>query len=280
MAPVLPSIVPRNFPAGTTVRYTRSLDDFLPSEGWSYTLYLNGLTQKFNKQATVVGGVFQMEFLPADTAVLPPGPYRYAERLTKPATTLVLTGVSAPDANGNATYSFSSSSGPAPQAGALVTVTGFTNPGNNITGAIASLASGSFTLENAGAIAETAAAAGTVPAETYDLRGDELVINIEPNVASSPAGTYNTWEETTLAVVEAALAGRLTNDIQSYSIAGRAVNKIPIEELRKIRAQLKNAIWQQTHPGKLGAAYKVDFSNQGEQPDYPATWQDVTGLQR
>jgi hypothetical protein len=281
MAPLTPYSVPRNFPAGTTVRYNRSFDDFLPSDSWTYTIYLNGLTAKFNKAAASTDGTaFSIEFVPADTAALPPGPYRYAERLTKPATTFVLTGVSAPDANGFATFSFSSSSGPAPVSGALITVAGFANAGNNITGALDAIDSGSFTMRNPTAVAETAAATGTIAAETYDIRGDELVINIEPNVATSAAGTFNTWEETTLAVVEAAIAGRLTNDIQSYQIAGRAVNKIPIEELRKIRGQLKNAIWQQTHPGQLGKPFKIEFTEQGERLDYPATWTDVTGLQQ
>src|SRR5258707_15033144 len=147
MPPIIPDIVPSHFPAGTTVKFTRSLDDFSPADGWAYTIYLNGLTQKFNKAATTVDNIFQIEFVPSDTANLNPGPYRYAERLT-----------------------------------------------NSGTG------------------------------ETYDLRGDELVINIEPNAGSAAAGTFNTYEERTLVVLEAAISGRLTSDIQSYQIAGRAVN--------------------------------------------------------
>jgi hypothetical protein len=203
MPPIIPDSVPDHFPAGTSVVFTRSLDDFQPSDGWTYTIYLNGLTQKFNKAAAVVDNIFTITFLPADTAALNPGPFRYAERLT-----------------------------------------------NSGTG------------------------------EVYDITGDELVINIEPNVATAAAGTFNTWEERTLTIIEAALSGRLTADIQSYQIAGRSVTKIPFKELREIRGQLLASIWRQNNPGQLGVPYKVQFPQEEEAADYPPTWQDVTGLER
>lgn len=203
MPPIIPDVVPDHFPAGTTVKFSRSLDDFSPSDGWTYAIFLNGLTQKFNKAATVVDNIFQIEFVPSDTASLNSGPYRYAERLT-----------------------------------------------NSGTG------------------------------EVYDITGDELVINIEPNVGSAAAGAFNTWEERTLVVVEAAINGRLTSDIQSYQIAGRSVSKIPIQELRQIRGELKAALWRQNNPGQLGIPYRVEFGLEPESPDYPPTWQDITGLDR
>lgn len=203
MPPIIPDSVPDHFPAGTTLKFTRTLGDFQPSDGWTYTIYLNGLTQKFSKAASVLNNIFQIEFLPADTASLNPGPFRYAERLT-----------------------------------------------NSVTG------------------------------EVYDITGDELVINIEPNVATAAAGVFNTWEEQTLAIVEAAIRGRLTADIQAYQIAGRSVSKIPIAELRTIRGELRAAIWRQNNPGQLGIPYRVQFDTEPESPDFPPTWQDVTGLQQ
>jgi hypothetical protein len=207
--PIIPDLVPDTFPAGTTVKFTRSLDDFSPSDGWGYTIYLNGLTQKFSKAATVVDGSFQVEFVPADTASLSPGPYRYAERLV-----------------------------------------------------------------NDGSVDST------LTGETYDITGNELVINIEANVASSAAGAFNTWEEKTLAVIEAVLSGRVTGDIQAYQIAGRSVTRHSFAELRTMRGELKAAIWRQAHPGQLGVPYRVSFPLEDESPDYPPTWQDVTGLDR
>jgi hypothetical protein len=209
MGLIIPDVVPDHFPAGTTVKFTRSLDDFPPSEGWGYTIYLNGLTQKFNKAATVVNGIFQIKFIPADTASLNPGPFRYAERLVN---------------DGSVDASLSG--------------------------------------------------------DTYDITGDELVIVIEPNVASATAGVFNTWEERSLAVVEAAISGRLTSDIQAYQIAGRSVSKIPIAELRTIRGELRAAIWRQNNPGQLGVPHRVAFALEEESPDYPPTWQDIAGLGR
>lgn len=204
MPPIIPTTVPKHFPAGTTVKFSRTLDDYLPSDGWTYAIFLNGLTQKFNKAATVDDeGVFQIQFDPSDTASLIPGPFRYAERLT-----------------------------------------------NSGTG------------------------------EVYDLHGDELVIVIEPNVASAAAGVFNTWEERTLAVVEAAISGRLTADLQAYQIAGRSVSKIPIQELRTIRGELRAAVWRQNNPGKLGIPFKVHFPPEQENEGLPPTWVDVTGLDR
>jgi hypothetical protein len=203
MPPIIPDTVPDHFPAGTTVKFTRSLDDYLPSDGWAYTIYLNGLTQKFSKAADVTDNIFSITFLPADTASLQPGPFRYAERLS-----------------------------------------------NSGTG------------------------------EIYDITGDELVINVEANVATAAAGAFNTWEEQALVIVEAALSGILTPAIQSYTIAGRQVNKIPVEELRRIRGELKAAIWRQNNPGQLGVPYRTAFALENESPDYPPTWQDVTGLDR
>jgi hypothetical protein len=203
MAPIIPDVVPGHFPAGTTVKFTRSFGDFQPSDGWAYTIYLNGLTQKFNKAATTENNVFNITFLPADTASLTPGPFRYAERVS-----------------------------------------------NSGTG------------------------------EVYDINGDLLVINIEPNVSASPAGTFNTWEERMLSIVESALAGRLPAGIESYQIAGRSVSKIPAKELMQIRGILKSIIWRQNNPGQLSQPYRVEFTVEPESPDFPPTWQDVTGLQQ
>jgi hypothetical protein len=202
--PIIPTTVPTHFPAGTTVKFSRNLDDYQPADGWMYTIYLNGLTQKFNKAATVDDeGVFQIVFDPADTASLVPGPFRYAERVS-----------------------------------------------NSTTG------------------------------ETYDLTGDELVIVIEPNVASAAAGVFNTWEERTLAIVEGAISGRLSADLQAYQIAGRSISKIPIAELRTIRGELRAAVWRQNNPGQLGIPFKVGFPPERENEALPPTWVDVTGLDR
>jgi len=203
MPPIIPDVVPDHFPAGTTVKFTRTMNDYLPSDGWSYVIYLNGLGGKLSKAATVLNNVFQVQLNPTDTASLSPGPYRYAERLTNSGTS-----------------------------------------------------------------------------EVYDVTGDELVINIEPNVSIAAAGAFSTWEEQQLAVVEMALAGRLASGLESYQIAGRAISKIPQEKLLELRGKLKSMIWRQNHPGQLGVPFEISFALEDDSQDFPPTWQDVTGLQR
>lgn len=283
MAPTILDRVPLHFPAGTTVQFSRAFDQYPSAGGWIYTIYLNGTTQKFNKAALVQqDGSFLVVFLPADTASLSPGAYRYAERLSNPGTQYVLTAVVAVASKG--VYSFSSFSGPAPYIGMPVSVLGFVNAGNNVSAAVITSmsggpAGGTFTVANGAAVNEAAAATATGIALAYDLRGDELVINIEPNVGSSDAGAFVTFVEKTLAIIEAAITGRLTADIQSYQIAGRAVNKIPVEELMQLRGKYRSMQWRLQNPGKLGQAYRFGFPPPVETSNFPPTWVDVTGFQ-
>lgn len=48
---------------------------------------------------------------------------------------------------------------------------------------------------------------------------------------------YETFEEKVLAIIEARLLGRLDSDLQRYSIGSRSLDKIPIEELEKMRTK-------------------------------------------
>jgi hypothetical protein len=63
----------------------------------------------------------------------------------------------------------------------------------------------------------------------------------------------------TLAVIDAALENRLTSDIESYTILGRSVNKIPISDLIKLRATFAAQVWKENNPGKAGPSRKVTF---------------------
>lgn len=71
------------------------------------------------------------------------------------------------------------------------------------------------------------------------------VLEVERNLALTAEGDALTWEERTLPVVEAALTGKLTDDMASYMIGGRQVVTIPVPELVKLRAQLRREIARQ-----------------------------------
>lgn len=106
--------------------------------------------------------------------------------------------------------------------------------------------------------------------EIVEKAGEKFIaasgnVRVEPNIEAATAGTMASWEEATLAVVEAALAGRLTTDMESYQIAGRAIVRIPASELMKIRRDLRAVVDAQARPGKLGPTVVVQFSNGGYQ---------------
>lgn len=290
MPPLVPDNVPTHFAQGTTVKFTRNIPDFPPSNGWTYTIYLNGLTAKYSKAAAVQDpATFLIEISPTDSATLAPGPYRYAERLTNPGTAFVLTGVTI-DGAGNATYSFSSYSNLDPFVGMLVTIAGFTNAGNNVATAmnIAALTGGpgggTFTIPNAGAVNEAHPATAQGAQEIYDITGDELVLTVEPSAASSAAGAFQSFEEKQLAWIEAAItarsAGTSSPDIEAYHIAGRSVSKMSLADLYKLRGTLRAVVWRMQHPGKLSVPRRVRFNVEEEYTTLPPTWQDVTGLDR
>lgn len=81
------------------------------------------------------------------------------------------------------------------------------------------------------------------------------VCEVTRNLSLAAEGEALTWEEQTLSVVEAALTGKVTDDMASYMIAGRQVVTIPLNELRALRGSLKRTIARQR--GKAFATHYV-----------------------
>lgn len=107
---------------------------------------------------------------------------------------------------------------------------------------------------------------------------DEGVVLVEPDLATAPAGATLSFAEKTLSVIEGALSGRLTSDMQSYQIGGRAIVKIPAKELMQMRGYFASMVWRQANPGKIGAPIYTEFLDETNDANYPSTWVDVTGL--
>lgn len=204
MAPIIPDDVPSRFAAGTTVKFHRSFDDYLASDGWAYTFYANGASAVFNQEATTNADGQSFDIvIPATKTNVPAGRYQCAEVLT-----------------------------------------------NATTG------------------------------EVVHPSDDMLQLNIEENVATAAAGSFISHIERTVAIIEAAIEGRLSADLMSYQIAGRAVVKIPAKDLLWFRGHYRSKLFQLQNPGRLGAPVVVAFTNEPEEPVYPPTWVDVTGLDR
>lgn len=211
MPPIIPDEVPSRIAAGTTVKFHRSFDDLLASDGWSYKFAANGPTAKFlvNGTTNADGQSFDV-VIPADASsistpsasLLPPGRYQCEEVLTNSTTHEVV------------------------------------KPSLSL-----------------------------------------LQLNVEQDVASAAPGAFISHVERTLAIIEAAIEGRLTSDLVSYQIAGRAVVKIQPKELLWFRGHYKAKLFQLKNPGRLGSPVLIAFTQETED-NFPPTWVDVTGLDR
>lgn len=93
--------------------------------------------------------------------------------------------------------------------------------------------------------------------ERYTIDVGTLVV--EPFLDTAAAGSQQSQNEKMLAAIQSVLAGRATNDIESYQIAGRAVNKIPISELVKLENIYIAKVRQERNPGQFGVLHEVTF---------------------
>lgn len=93
--------------------------------------------------------------------------------------------------------------------------------------------------------------------ERWLVAGGAITLTADITVAA--AGALQTHEERTLALIETALEGRLTGDMQSYTIDGRQITKIPVLELRRLRVQYQAAVWRIQNGGRLGPPVKFTF---------------------
>lgn len=105
-------------------------------------------------------------------------------------------------------------------------------------------------------------AAGSYQLAGYVTKGEERFeiyrgrVTVAANLAVIADGRSTAERE--LAIVEAAIAGRLTADLESYQVQGRAVNKIPMEMLQSIRGKLRAQVYRE-RTGRLGPRVEVRF---------------------
>lgn len=70
------------------------------------------------------------------------------------------------------------------------------------------------------------------------------------------------WAEKTLAAIESILSGRVSADLESYSIGGRSITKIPVRELRELRVSLQFEVARKRKNGAL-TGVGVQFTSSG-----------------
>jgi hypothetical protein len=106
------------------------------------------------------------------------------------------------------------------------------------------------------------------PAEVYDVGTGRIMVS--PNVATASAGDFVSPEELLLGQLQTALAARLAgNAVESYSIAGRSLQKIPTKELREMIGAYKWMVYRQRNPGRVGAPGEFSFPVERGTAPYP-----------
>lgn len=88
---------------------------------------------------------------------------------------------------------------------------------------------------------------------------DNGVLFLEPDFAAAAAGTQQTHNEKMLAAIQSVLEGRAAADIESYQIAGRAVNKIPVAELVKWHNVYLARVQRERNPHQFGTMHLTTF---------------------
>ena len=184
MAPVVPSSEPEQLAVGETVRWTKTLGDYPPSEGWTLKYALRGASA-LDVTATVVGSEYSVTI---------------------------------------------------PSSG---------------TGGSNTIEPGMYTL--AGYVEGSGAFAG----QRYQVH--RSVVRVTPDVGAAQPGELQSKAERNLAAIDAVIEGRITSDVESYTIAGRQVTKIPIGDLMKLRSRFAAQVRRQRNPGRFGRAVGVQF---------------------
>ena len=96
----------------------------------------------------------------------------------------------------------------------------------------------------------------TSGSERYEVAAGWVIF--EENTAAL-AGDNRTHAQKCLALIEAALAGRLTTQEESYAIAGRSISKMPIAQLRELRGLYAAEVWREMNPGTAMPSVGVEF---------------------
>jgi hypothetical protein len=88
-------------------------------------------------------------------------------------------------------------------------------------------------------------------------------VKITPNLAEAGEGDHQEWVEKAVIALRAHIDGRLPAGMESYSIAGRAVSKIPIREAINLLDGLEARLSRIESPTKPTKSILVNFNKTG-----------------
>jgi len=83
------------------------------------------------------------------------------------------------------------------------------------------------------------------------------VIRVSQNLAN--VDTLESHAAIMVRLLEALLEGRVTSDMQRYTIAGRSIDKIPITEARQLLAAYRSELWRERHKNRANPTRAVAF---------------------
>ncbi len=103
--------------------------------------------------------------------------------------------------------------------------------------------------------------------ERYSVEESRLTVTANPDTLA--AGDTVSWAETTLAAIEAFLAGHLEGGVSYYQIGNRQITAIPLPELITMRNNLRNEVAAQRRgrSGILGPTLSFSYRNPGVPED-------------
>lgn len=87
----------------------------------------------------------------------------------------------------------------------------------------------------------------------------EGVVEITPNPFTAERGDFQTHAERTLAMITAVIEGRITADVEAFTIGGRSVTQIPMDQLLRLKGIYSAAGWREQNPDAIAPEAKVVF---------------------
>ena len=84
-------------------------------------------------------------------------------------------------------------------------------------------------------------------------------VTVQPDPLEASADDYKSADEKLLEAIDAVLAGRISADVEAYSIEGRALTRIPFRDLARIRATLAAKVRARRRGSILTVGARVSF---------------------
>lgn len=84
---------------------------------------------------------------------------------------------------------------------------------------------------------------------------DQGEVQVLPDPATSTAD-QRSQARRILEAIEATIEGRVVKDVDNYSIEGRSLTRIPMEELIKLRTRYRSIVRKEESPGSGGVDYR------------------------